>query len=268
MIRGKGHRTTRQAEHLDRGTGAIDESGGASNVDVRGPELENRPGIDHRRHALGDVEAGPVWERLTGERGADEIGLVLVVADDADDLGGAADCRQGVVDFDERKRHTAVAECQRGGRVGRRCGPTEGDRVDADRRDRGIFRDASSLDEHPDGEVRDIDSRDGRAPAGHARGTARGGFVDEDRVGRGGRIEPEIEDAAGLAVAVAVERRAGGVHERVHRDARRLEAELQLIGAIRATAIARVGSLGIEGVVAGARHREKICAGGEVKPDE
>ena len=47
-----------------------------------------------------------------------------------------------------------------------------------------------------------------------------------------------------------------------------MEAELQLIVAIRSAAVAGVGNLGIEGVVAGARHRDEVGAGGEVEPDE
>ena len=103
-----------RAQHLDRRAGAVHQRRRTADVDVRGSELEYGPGVDHHRHALRDVEGGAVRKRLAGERRADEVGRVLVVADDTDDLRGRRDGGESVVDLDERERCRSAAEHEGG----------------------------------------------------------------------------------------------------------------------------------------------------------
>ena len=103
-----------------------------------------------------------------------------------------------------------------------------------------------------------------------------GGLVDEERsVGRrvvrgSGRLEPEVERPARLAVAVAVEERVGRGRSGQRGDCRapRLKAELEPVVARGAAAVARVAHLGIERRVAGARDGDEVGARLEIEPDE
>ena len=94
------------------------------------------------------------------------------------------------------------------------------------------------------------------AGAGGAR--AGGELVDIDGVGGRRGAEPEIERAAGQPIAVAVERRAGRIDDRVGGLARRRERELQAVGPVRPTVGPAILHLRVEGRVAHARDREIV----------
>ena len=93
-------------------------------------------------------------------------------------------------------------------------------------------------------------------------------LVHDQRVGNAGGVKPEAERPAGHAVTVAIERRARCIQETIVRWDERLEAQSQLVVAIGATAVAAVGHLGIEGVVARARDGDEVRAGVHVEADE
>ena len=117
-----------------------------------------------------------------------------------------------------------------------------------------------------DGSNRRSDRAVGRGDRAVARADER--LVDEHSLARGRRVEPEAERAARLTVPVAVERSATRVDDRIRRHARRLETEFELIVSIGPAAVAGVGNLRVEGVVAGARDAEEVGAGSEVEPEE
>lgn len=93
-------------------------------------------------------------------------------------------------------------------------------------------------------------------------------LVDMERVrGRRG-VEPELERPAGPAIAVAVDRGSGCVDDRRRGRTLWLEAQPNLVVAIAAAAVARVGHGWVEGRVAGTRHGEEVGALIEVESDE
>ena len=84
VVRREDRALARDAEHLERGPRPrrAGERRRTAHVHDGGPELEDRPGIDHRGHALGNHERGAVGQRPVRERRADEVGRVLVIAED------------------------------------------------------------------------------------------------------------------------------------------------------------------------------------------
>ena len=207
VIRGELHVVGGGAQHLQRGRGPRrDRAGRGADVDDRGAELDDRTLVDHHGHALRHVERLAVGQSGSLQGGADQVGQVRIVADDADE------------------------------------------RLGADVGDRGLDR---------------VVGRGDRAVAAVGRG-----FVDVDRVGRRGGVEPEVEGTASRAVAVAVDRRARRIDDRGRGRARGLEAKLQLVGAVAAAAVAAVAHVGVEGGVPGAGNGDEVGARRHVEPDE
>ncbi len=78
------------AEHLEGRRGPRrDRAGRGADVEDGGAELQDRSLVDHHRHALRHGERPAVGQRRALQAGADEIGEVRGVADDADDRLGA-----------------------------------------------------------------------------------------------------------------------------------------------------------------------------------
>ena len=86
----------------------------------------------------------------------------------------------------------------------------------------------------------DRGERPGERAVARAADGSRGHFVHKDGVGRRGRLEPEVERAPRDSVAVAVDRRALRVHDRVQGRRRRHETHPQPIGPVRPAVVAAV----------------------------
>ena len=84
----------------------------------------------------------------------------------------------------------------------------------------------------------------------------------------GRRIEPECKSTTGLAVAVTVERRALLVDNCCVHDGFGLQAQKQFVWARRPPAVAAIGNLRIEAVVARARDRDEVFARLKVDTDQ
>jgi hypothetical protein len=198
----------RRSQNLQRAAAAVDARGRTAHADPRPPHLEDGVGVDHHRHALGNLQGRTVRQGLAQAVEADLVGEIVVdrlpatvgsgIADDPDDVSGAgADRRiERRGDVVERRRFGAGAAA--GGRLVHENRPRSGAR---------------------------------RRSARQVRCRQR----------RGG-IEPEIEHAARHAIAVGVQERRRtvrivGVEDRIlHRVKIPAEIEPQIVLALRRAA--------------------------------
>ena len=91
VVRREDHVVARGAQHLQRGAGPRRARQGrrAADVDHRGAQLEDGPGVDHGCDALGNRERRAVRERPPSEVGADQVRATGVVAEDSDERPGS-----------------------------------------------------------------------------------------------------------------------------------------------------------------------------------
>ena len=115
VVRREDHVVARGAQHLQRGAGPRRARQGrrAADVDHRGPQLEDGPGVDHGRDALRHRERRAVRQRPPREVGADQVRATGVVAEDPDERPGSDGVDRRLDGRIRRRERAAAAGCSR-----------------------------------------------------------------------------------------------------------------------------------------------------------